>query len=83
MPGRVDYTLIEEILGGDPLLLPEEAAAQLGIDEGDLTTRARAGLIASVQVVPDSIRGKGVRRYRQSVITALAAAPLPPAVSTG
>ena len=69
MAPRVDLTLVAEVLDGDPLLLPEEAAAQLGIDEDDLTIRAQAGLIASVQVMPDSEKGRGVRRYRQSVIT--------------
>lgn len=74
MPPRVDYALVEEILGGDPLLLPEEAAAQLGVDEDDLTVQAQAGMIESVQVIPDSERGRGVRRYRQSVIDARIAA---------
>jgi hypothetical protein len=70
MPGCVDRALIEEILGGDPVLTPAEAAAQLGIDEDEVLVRARAGVLGSVQVIPDTLHARGVRRFRQSVITA-------------
>ena len=76
MAPRVDHALVAAVLDGDPLLLPEEAAALLGIDEDELTIRARAGLIASVQVIPETGSrpgGRGVRRYRKSVITEAAA----------
>jgi hypothetical protein len=72
MPGRIDQALVDELLGGDPLLLPDEAAGLLGIDVDDLTDRARAGEIPCVQVTPDAVKARGARRYRTSVITALA-----------
>ena len=72
MAGRIDQALIDEILGGDPLLLPEEAAGLLGIDVWDLTARAHTGQIPAIQIVPDNGDARGTRRYRTSVITALA-----------
>ena len=65
MPPRVDQALIAEINGGDPLLTPAEAAAQLGVDVLELNDMH----LPSVQ--PGGLRTG--RRYRQSVITAKAA----------
>jgi hypothetical protein len=61
--------LVDELIGGDPFLTPLEVQEILGLDQDQLLYRAGAGIIASVQP-----GGPGTeRRYRTSVITALAA----------
>jgi hypothetical protein len=73
MPSRVDLNRVNEILGGDPLLTPPEAAAQLGISEDELYGHACAGRVPCLQP-----GGPGSwRRYRTSVITRLAAEGIP------
>ena len=67
MPATIDMNLVNEILDGDPVLLPEEAAAQLGVSENVLYERAVAGTVPSIQ--PGGPNGP--RRYRQSAITRL------------
>jgi predicted site-specific integrase-resolvase len=75
MPGQLDPELIADVLGGDQVLTPEEAAAQLGVAVDVLEDEARAGRVPSIQLMP---RG-GIRRYRASDITRLAATGIPPA----
>lgn len=74
MPPRIDQTRIDEILGGDPLLLPSEAAAKLRVSEEMLARYARAGRVPSIRVA-----ALGDRRYRTSVITRLAEDGIPAA----
>lgn len=66
-PEPVDQALVDEILGGDPLLTPGEALAVLGWGREVLMSHARAGKVPCI-VLPG-----GHRRYRTSVILALAA----------
>lgn len=64
MPGqRIDQALVDDILGGDPLLTPAEAAAILGVDEMELTDMG----IPAVRLASAK-----TRRYRTSAITRVA-----------
>jgi hypothetical protein len=63
-----DMEVVNEVLDGDPLLLPQEACELLGLTEPQLLRKALRGEIPSIQLF-----GSGYpRRYRTSVITALA-----------
>lgn len=81
MGSRVDLARVAEVLDGDPLLTPVEAADELGIYVEELAALTAAGLIAYIQPCPDSPRAhgnaKGIRRYRTSVIAALKTAGVP------
>jgi hypothetical protein len=75
MTPRVDLNLVNEILGGDPLLTPPEAAKALGITEDELYGHAVAARVPHLQP-----GGPGSwRRYRQSVIARLAEQGIPDA----
>jgi hypothetical protein len=65
-PTQIDQRLVDEILGGDPLLKPGEAAAELGLTARELWGRSQpdTGDIAAI-LLP-----LGHRRYRRSVIAA-------------
>ena len=65
MASKIDQALIDEILGGDPLLTPAETAAQLGIDEDELYDHATSGRIPSIQPGGPMTQ----HRYRQSDVT--------------
>ena len=69
MAEQFDPALVADIIGGDPLLTPAEAAQALGIDEMELYELTAAGKVPSIQP-----GGKGTHhRYRTSVITQFAA----------
>jgi excisionase family DNA binding protein len=64
MPGQFDPDLIADLIGGDPLLTPVEAAQVLGVDEMELYELTVAGKVPSIQ--PGGPRTH--HRYRASVI---------------
>lgn len=68
MPGRIDQGLLDDILGGDPLLLPSEAAALLGVDAMELYDLTVRGTVPAIQ--PGG--PKAQHRYRTSDIDQLA-----------
>jgi len=73
MAPRIDQALVAELLGGDPFLTPDEAAARLGIGEARLYDVTADGRVPAVQPGgPNSHY-----RYRESVITRLAATGIP------
>jgi hypothetical protein len=65
-PTQIDQALVDEILGGDPLLTPGEAGAELGLSARELWGRSHpeTGDIAAIRLP------LGHRRYRRSVIAA-------------
>jgi excisionase family DNA binding protein len=68
MAEQFDPKLVAEIIGGDPLLTPAEAAKVLGMDEMQLYELTAAGKVPSIQP-----GGKGTHhRYRTSAITQFA-----------
>jgi excisionase family DNA binding protein len=64
MAGRLDPELVADLIGGDPLLTPGEAATALGVDEMELYELTAAGKVPSIQ--PGGPRTH--HRYRTSVI---------------
>lgn len=70
MPGQFDQALIDELLGGDPLLTRDEAAARLGLDVTQLDALARSGAIPSISpgTPPGGTVQPHARRFRTSAI---------------
>jgi excisionase family DNA binding protein len=64
MAEQFDPELVADIIGGDPLLTPAEAAKVLGMDEMQLYELTAAGKVPSIQ--PGGPRTQ--HRYRTSVI---------------
>jgi hypothetical protein len=77
MGSRVDLNRVAELLDGDPLLTPIEAAEELGIYVEELKALTDAGMIRYIEPVPDKGRGGVTRRYRTSVVAAMKAAGVP------
>jgi hypothetical protein len=69
MGSEIDRALVEEITGGDPLLIPHEAAGMLGL------TVKQLGDLAAAKQIPSIQAGKfAQRRYRTSDVAAYKAA---------
>jgi excisionase family DNA binding protein len=63
MASRVNRGLVEEILGGDPVLTPAEVQARLGLTRYKLEYRVKHGKIQAIKVA-------GHLRFRESAVTA-------------
>ena len=73
MPGQFDRALVEDILGGDPLLTRDEAAERLRLDVSQVDELARSGVIKSIAPGAGRVVQPHARRFRVSAIDKYAA----------